>query len=136
MRVHGSWIMLTAMVGPAILGSSVPTKAATARAQLGIRLVIEPACADDAPKLVASAKAAIDLASDFLKLAPQTLRANHDRDTSYWLVGSEQGPVLRIAKCTGAVSLPEAPLQDAETQDAQTQNAQSLAEPGASQASG
>jgi hypothetical protein len=129
--------MLAAMVVPAILGSAAPAAAATARAQFGIRLVIEPACADDAPKLVASAKAAIDLAGDYLLLPPQTLSADHDvADTGYWLVRSEQGPVLRVAKCTGAVSRPEATMPDAPAQNAQTQNARSLAEPGASQASG
>lgn len=121
-----------AAIGALLASLAAPAgNATTATNRFSIRLVIEPACADDAPKLVASAKAAIDLASDFLKLAPQTLRANHDRDTGYWLVGSEQGQLLRIAKCTGAVSMPEAPLQDAQTQDAR-----SLAEPGASQASG
>lgn len=126
MRVRSSWTMLAIFVAPALLGGVSAASAGTARAQLGIRLVIEPACADNAPKLVASASAAIDLASSYLKLAPQSLSAEHDLDTGYWLVRSEQLAVLRIAKCTGAVSLPEAP----------TQNARSLAEPGASLASG
>lgn len=131
MRVRSSWTVLAALVVPAILGTAASVAAATARAQFGIRLVIEPACPDNAPKLIASAAAAVDLAGGYLLIPPHTLSADHDvADTSYWLVRSEQGPVLRIAKCTGAVSLPEAQMQNAKTQ-----NAQSLAEPGASLAS-
>jgi len=125
MRVPVSWTYLAALAAPALLGTAASASAATARAQFGIRLVIAPPCPGDAPSLVTSVHAAIDLASSYLRRAPQSLSADHDPDTGYWLVRAGQEPVLRIDKCTGAVSLPGAAQQ----------NARSLAEPGAVPAS-
>ncbi len=125
MQVRGWWTMLATLVAPAMLGAASSASAQTARAQFGIWLVIEPACPDNAPKLIDNAAAAASLAGQHLQAPPQTLSADHDLDTGYWLVRSDQGAVLRIEKCTGAISLPDAPQQ----------NARSLAEPGASQAS-
>jgi hypothetical protein len=85
--------------------TAVPAHAESATAQFGLRLVIEPACANGQARLVASEEAAVELASAHLALPVETLRADHDvRDTGYWLVSDQSGAVLRIAKCTGEVT--------------------------------
>ncbi|MCL6250433.1 hypothetical protein M3P36_05160 [Altererythrobacter sp. KTW20L] len=83
----------------------MPAHAERATAQFGLRLVIEPACADGQAKAVASEEAAVELASTHLAVPVEALRVEHDeRDTGYWLVSDQSAAVLRIEKCTGEIT--------------------------------
>jgi hypothetical protein len=91
----------------ALAAQAVPAHAGTVGAQFGLRLVIEPDCADGQPKVVASEQAAVDLARAYLGAdSDMALSADHDpADTGHWLVtAASQQAVLRIDKCTGEVA--------------------------------
>lgn len=89
----------------ALATTAVPAHAESANAQFGLRLVIEPACADGQAKAVASEQHALALATAHLALPVEALRVEHDAgDTGYWLVSDQSGGVLRIDKCTGEVT--------------------------------
>jgi hypothetical protein len=95
--------------GIALLVAILPAElwAGTATARFTIRLVIAPQCEAGAPPAVPSVRAAADIASRYLGLQADTLFIDHDvADTGYWLVHNRGEPVLRIVKCTGALSEP------------------------------
>lgn len=105
---------VAAVVVHGLLGAATPVSANTVRAQFGVQLVIAPACDNNAAPQVDDKGAAVALASSVLQVSHLDLSADHDlRDTGYWLVLREQKVVLRIEKCSGAVSLLEPPPQNA-----------------------
>lgn len=101
-----------------LLSPALPTataRAASARAQFGITLVIAPACplteqGTPTAGIAGTRAQALDIAAAQLGVPATRLLVRHDhRATGWWIVsdnpapGAEPLPLLRIEKCSGTV---------------------------------